>query len=261
MRTISLMEIGERGGQEYDVSAAIKTFLGQMSEGGIDIAAAIIKELLQNADDAKATKVKVVLDERAPSPNLPDNFHPIQGPALLVGNNASFKLPQEVSANEKDDFSAIRSVASGHKADQATSAGRFGIGFNSVYFITDNPVIFSRREVHIFDLLHKIFEVNGWKFSLDEFPSSSSSSAGPVKNVIQWMFPKLVAGFEKSIGELSADPQGDYRKTLFRLPLRKLGGKTEKQPLFNQHFPNYDDRFKLLRDMSTQAARSLSDLG
>ena len=193
------MDLGEKSGQEYDVAAGIKTFLGQMSEGGIDIAAAIIKELLQNADDAQATEVTVVLDERTRTPQLPaEEYKSIIAPALLVGNDAFFKLPEDVSENEKDDFSAIKSVASGHKAGQATSAGRFGIGFNSVYFITDNPVIFSRREIHIFDLLHKVYDVNGWKFSLDDFPASSPSLVGPVKSVIQWMFPQSVANFASS---------------------------------------------------------------
>jgi len=252
-----MSEIGEKSGQEYDVAAAIKTFLGQMSEGGIDIAAAIIKELLQNADDAQATTVSVILDERTAPSSLPEKFCPIQSPALLVGNDASFKLPTEVMEGEKDDFSAIRSVASGHKAGQATSAGRFGIGFNSVYFITDNPVIFSRREIHIFDLLHNVFDVNGWKFSLDDFPSSLSPSAGPVKNVIQWIFPKIVANFERSFGDLAADSQGDYKRTLFRLPLRQFNGNGGAKPLFHQDFKEPNERLKLLRDMANQAAQAI----
>jgi hypothetical protein len=251
------MDLGEKSGQEYDVAAGIKTFLGQMSEGGIDIAAAIIKELLQNADDAQATEVTVVLDERTRIPELPaEEYKRIIAPALLVTNNAYFKLPEDVSENEKDDFSAIKSVASGHKAGQATSAGRFGIGFNSVYFITDNPIIFSRREIHIFDLLHKVYDVNGWKFSLDDFPASSPSLVGPVKSVIQWMFPQSIANFKPSFGEISKDSNGDYKRTIFRLPLRQPD-KSLLNPLFNRHFKDSDEREKLLRDMASQAAKSI----
>ena len=39
--------IGQGGGQKYEIVRAIETFLGQMAEGGIDLAAAVIKELLQ----------------------------------------------------------------------------------------------------------------------------------------------------------------------------------------------------------------------
>ena len=50
------LEIGRAGGQQYDVAKAIRSSLQQMAEGNIDFGAAVIKELLQNADDAKATK-------------------------------------------------------------------------------------------------------------------------------------------------------------------------------------------------------------
>ena len=45
-------EIGKAGGPQYDVGRAIKSFLDQMAEGNIDLGAAVIKELMQNADDA-----------------------------------------------------------------------------------------------------------------------------------------------------------------------------------------------------------------
>jgi len=58
--------IGTSAGQQYDVARAIQAFLGQMAEGGIGVAAAVIKELWHNADDAGATEISVVLDERTP---------------------------------------------------------------------------------------------------------------------------------------------------------------------------------------------------
>jgi len=151
--------IGSHGGQQYDIVRAIQTFLGQMAEGGIGVAAAVIKELLQNADDAGATEVSVILDERPPPPDFPSDYRPLLVPAILVRNNRPFKLKKEVAEGDTDDFTAICDVASGHKRAQATAAGRFGIGFNSVYFLTDTPVLFSRREVHVFDLLHLVSRV------------------------------------------------------------------------------------------------------
>jgi len=95
-------KIGESRGQQYDVAKAIRTFLGQMAEGGISVASAVIKELLQNADDAGATEVHVVLDERSRGGDVPDEYRPLLAPALLVRNNASFRLLSEVLPDEKD---------------------------------------------------------------------------------------------------------------------------------------------------------------
>ena len=55
-------EIGHKGGQEFPIVRSIQTFLGQMAEGGAQPGTAVLKELLQNADDAGATELSVVLD-------------------------------------------------------------------------------------------------------------------------------------------------------------------------------------------------------
>src|SRR5262245_25130958 len=109
---------GDRGGQHYDIFRAIQNFLGQMAEGGIGIASAVIKELLQNADDAGASEVTVILDERVPPRNFPEEYGPLLGPAIIVRNNAPFKLKTEVRSNEMDDFTAICDVATRHKREQ-----------------------------------------------------------------------------------------------------------------------------------------------
>src|SRR5438445_1589426 len=197
--------VGSAGGQQYPVLRSIQKFLQQMAEGGARAAPTVIKELLQNADDAGASEVVVLLDERPEPGYLPPDYADLFGPALLVRNNARFRLSEDCDVNESDDFTAIRDVARGHKRAQATAAGRFGIGFNSVYFLTDTPLLFSRREVHIFDLLHAVFEADGWRFSLDDFPANGPSHAGPVKNVIDWCLPRAALG-TNSFGSLAMDP-------------------------------------------------------
>jgi hypothetical protein len=67
-------DIGEAKGPQYDVARAIKSFLGQMAEGGIKLGAAVIKELMQNADDAGAKEMSVFLDERPVPPRFDDNY-------------------------------------------------------------------------------------------------------------------------------------------------------------------------------------------
>lgn len=253
--------IGERGGQEYDVARAIRTFLEQMAGGaGFSFGGAVIKELIQNADDAGASELLVALDERM-MPDLPAEcvpYSPLWAPALLVRNDAPFRVAGEVAVEDKDDFAAICDVAGGHKRFTPTAAGRFGIGFNSVYFLTDTPLLFSRREVHLFDLRHLMFNANGWKFLLDQFPAAASS-AGPIKCVLDWVLPKAIVG-HAAFQEVANDGT-DYRSTVFRLPLRQTvepGSKNTRGSVFQgASFPQVADREKLVRDMCEQAKRSL----
>src|SRR5260370_21391034 len=87
-KKMAALEIGHAGGQQFDVARAIRTFLQQMAEGNIDRGAAVIKELLQNADDAEATEVNVILDGRSASP-VDRRLTSLQVPSLLVLNHKS----------------------------------------------------------------------------------------------------------------------------------------------------------------------------
>ncbi|WP_323796857.1 protein NO VEIN domain-containing protein [Nisaea sp.] len=100
------------------------------------------REIIQNADDAGASKIRFSLE-----PNC-----------LRVWNNERFqscgrtdaKCPWEVDGDPSDgtrkacDFHAISTVGSGNKYRDPSLIGRFGIGFVSVYQITDTPIIRSQ---------------------------------------------------------------------------------------------------------------------
>ena len=46
-------EIGQRGGQVFQVLESIRTTVADMGGGGGRVACTVLKELLQNADDAE----------------------------------------------------------------------------------------------------------------------------------------------------------------------------------------------------------------
>jgi sacsin len=258
-------DVGRAGGQQYPVLKAIQTFLQQMAEGNVATEPAVIKELLQNADDAGASELTVVLDERQPRDGLrgaAGRYAPLLAPALLVYNNAPFYICQKCrnapggcECLKRDDFCAIRDVAAANKRAQATAAGRFGLGFNSVYWLTDTPMLFSRREVHVFDLLHSIFDDNGWQFPLDDFRGDSASKAGIIKCVLEWCFPKKALFCDRSFAELAAAPDGDYENTIFRLPLRQT--ESASPAVDERRFHSPDERLALLHSMADEAARSV----
>ena len=98
----------------------------------------IFKELIQNADDAKATEIHFIYDtRRLPTKYIfqgKSNWKELQGPALCVYNNRPF---------DKKDVEGIRSLGVGSKIDDAEKIGRYGIGFNAVYHLTDCPSFLS----------------------------------------------------------------------------------------------------------------------
>eukprot|EP00759_Apiculatamorpha_spiralis_P039689 PhF_6_TR38602/c0_g2_i1/m.57436 len=92
---------------------------------------AVLKEMLQNADDATATTFRVCYDTRnhtAPSlTGTPlQGMLPFLGSSLLVYNDAVFT---------DADLKSIQSIGGSVKRGNVTKTGRFGIGFNSVYHV------------------------------------------------------------------------------------------------------------------------------
>lgn len=85
----------------------------------------ILRELLQNADDAGASSVRLVLDLNSyPTDNLLHaDLAQYQGPALLAYNSAVFPA---------EDFESLSRVGDSRKLRDGYSTGKFGRGFNSV---------------------------------------------------------------------------------------------------------------------------------
>ena len=104
----------------------------------------ILKELLQNADDAKASKMYVILDERTHEGGrlLSEEWQDLQGPALLVWNDSVFS---------ESDIEGIQKLGIGNKPSDADTIGQYGIGFNSVYHLTDCPSFISAGNLCVFD--------------------------------------------------------------------------------------------------------------
>ena len=104
----------------------------------------VFKEMIQNAEDAGASEIKFVIDWRNHPTEylLTKEMEAWQGPALLVYNNAVFS---------DEDFTNICEIAGASKKIDPTKIGRFGIGFCSVYHITDVPSFVSRNFYTVFD--------------------------------------------------------------------------------------------------------------
>ena len=99
----------------------------------------ILKELLQNADDAQATEICFIKDPRHhPDEKVfRDSWKPLQGPALCVYNNRPFT---------KADIKGLCNLGKGSKGEDPNKTGQYGVGFNAVYHLTDVPSFRSMGE-------------------------------------------------------------------------------------------------------------------
>ena len=104
----------------------------------------LLMELLQNADDAGAGELALMLDTTDyPSDSiLGPGMAPWQGPALVAFNDAMFT---------QQDLHNISRIGQDSKLDKPSSIGRFGLGFNCVYHFTDVPSFVSGDFLVTFD--------------------------------------------------------------------------------------------------------------
>eukprot|EP00741_Cyanophora_paradoxa_P025245 tig00000361_g24364.t1 len=113
-------------GQKSSRTRNIKNVLHQYLEG-----TQIFRELMQNADDARATRIAFVVDLRTDHPA--DKLVATGGtrgreqvaalqraPALLVFNDRPFS---------EEDFEAIRKLGDSDKARSTNKIGQWGLGF------------------------------------------------------------------------------------------------------------------------------------
>ena len=128
-----------QAGQHQPITLRIKRIVEDYATGSD-----IFKELLQNADDAKATEVKFLIDWRKhpTSQLLANKLEEWQGPALIAYNNAVFS---------DQDFDHICELDAATKMSDPHKTGRFGVGFCATYRITDVPSFISRRYFTMFD--------------------------------------------------------------------------------------------------------------
>ena len=172
-----------------------------------------IKEILQNADDAKATKLCVILDKRQlvskKNKMISDNWNELQGPALLLWNNSTFT---------DKDLQGIQDLGTGGKRGDSDTIGQFGIGFSVVYHVTDCPSIVTSVDgvssLCVFDPLCKYV------------PGADVSNPGrryEIKESFWKNFPAIKQGY--NIDKLDGCPDNMkedlWKGSLFRLPLRK----------------------------------------
>ena len=197
----------------------------------------ILKELVQNADDAKATEVQFIYDKRT-LPHvrvLQENASEVQGPALCVYNNKFFS---------EDDFNGICILGIGSKQNEPSKTGQYGIGFNAVYHLTDCPSFLSNDDTLCILDPH-------CKYSPQATKDAPGGKYSNIDDDFKDVFSDTVSGY-----------LGDFKdrfplkgSTMFRLPLR-TENQSNKSKISGRHVTDIIIN-RLMKDFQTEAKKSL----
>uniref|UniRef100_UPI00358E8447 sacsin n=1 Tax=Myxine glutinosa TaxID=7769 RepID=UPI00358E8447 len=237
----SLQMKGLRGGGKFGQSTPplvdfLKDILRRYPEGG-----QILKELVQNAEDAGASDVKFLYDECSHGTDSLwcKELAKFQGPALYSYNNAVFM---------ECDWKGIQETARSQKKDDPLKVGRFGLGFNSVYHVTDLPSILSGEQIGILDPHEAVFGARetgrSWHL-LDDCEEIQK---------LHDQFSPYMGLFGNNETVLGS---GHFPGTIFRFPLRKspsqlssnLYSKEEVMELFHSFIADADTVLLFLKNV------------
>jgi hypothetical protein len=134
-----------------------------------------------------------------------------QGPAIWIYNDAEFS---------PKDFQALIKLGTGGKSHDETKIGRFGIGFNCAFHITDLPSFVSGKYIVFLDPNSKYLPAQGYP---------PRRCRGNRFNFIEMEFKKHFPDQCYPYEALGCDFTKEFKGTLFRLPLRttKLAAQSE----------------------------------
>ncbi|XP_048734804.2 sacsin-like [Ostrea edulis] len=202
----------------------LRTILSEYPDDG-----QILKEIIQNAEDAGASEMKILYDGRRTVQQESTKKAPFRkyfrGPALLVYNNAVFS---------EEDWQGIKMLYSSIKEFDRTKVGRFGLGFKSVFHITDHPLIISGKQLLVIDP-HQDSSKVCQTMQLRKLHKYKKMKVEDCLETFQGVF-----GFDQSTLD-----NGHFKGTIFRFPLREneteLSDNTYDESKVNDLFMSFKD--------------------
>ncbi|XP_062620066.1 sacsin-like, partial [Saccostrea cucullata] len=193
------------GLQDPPVRRQLQNILRQYPDGP-----QIIRELVQNAEDAKASTFKVMtcMEDNLGDGDFDSKYKKIfQGPALCAFNDRVFT---------ENDWKGIKTIyVSVKEKDDTFKIGRFGLGFKSVFHLTDTPVIISGDRLLIIDPTSRTEKVCH-NVTFKKLTSRYKFTLWPVLRKVLNLDNGGVFGLETSNVQ-----EGYFPNTLFWFPLRR----------------------------------------
>ena len=225
----------------------------------------IFKEFVQNADDAGASEVAFVLDQRKFKTerlfSRRRNWQKLQEmPSLLIFNNRKFS---------DEDIKGITKLGRGAKRDTPETIGRFGIGFNVAYHVTDCPMFVSHMEggqpehFCVFDPNRKYAPLpersppgRRWELTKDQ-GKLDTLLVDQMEPYSEETFLKLQEADPGSFTQMTSSQKWRDGYVLFRLPLTRESIAYPPSQLTEGNRTTECSLRKNLTDFSSEAAHTL----
>ena len=188
----------------------------------------VLKELIQNADDAGATKVRFLYDERrnedAQTILIDKGMKELQGPALWAYNDKVFT---------QHDFDSFVKLSAATKEHNQGKIGRFGLGFNAVYNLTDVPSLVSQNYIVFLDPHTKHLGNAIRDKSRPGIRLNFKTNTKQIQQLTDQFKP-----FNGIFGcDFGSEMKTSYPATLFRFPLRTREQAASSE-ICKQHYSN-----------------------
>ena len=211
-RSISRRSDGVRHLPQADIESIRDVLRGYGSSGGI------LKELIQNAEDAKARSMNVFLVP--PDPAASQSL--LRYPGLLVVNDGEFK---------PEHRDAIRQMSLGTKGTEDRAIGRFGKGLKSVFRWCEAFFIIARTDTQ-----------NGWKdrYVADLFNPWHGWRHSDWDQELESHCEELVSKVEQV---LTYPPGEPWLALWFPLRQEQLGDRESEREWIDPYFPGDDPGF------------------
>ena len=102
----------------------------------------ILKELVQNADDAESTELRIHFYE-----GIPEASHPLlRRKGIFVYDNGKFSSINDVDDEKKSNEYGVLSIGGTDKDDDIEKIGKYGLGMKSIFHICDAFFYYINKE-------------------------------------------------------------------------------------------------------------------
>lgn len=152
------------------------------------------------------------------------------GPALYVFNSSVFS---------DDDFASIISVGQSVKRDDNAKIGKYGLGFNCAYHLTDVVSFISRTSLIMFDP-HALYLPNRLPGVKIDFLKEGEDG-----RTFREKYPGSAAPFQFDL-PFQCNLESEFHGTLFRFPLRTSAQASKS--LISSHCPTHQELLGILHD-------------
>ncbi|CAG8555991.1 6851_t:CDS:2 [Racocetra persica] len=190
----------------------------------------ILREILQNSDDAKSSVQIFILNHKTyPSEKLCDpKLERYQGPALLSANDTIF---------QPEDFKSLVNLANSMKIDKYDKIGVMGIGFNSIFHVSDVSSIISGSSYVLIDPHERQYcnvkpGQRGFKADFLEHDLLNEHPDQFDPFLIEFIKSELI---KKNRHQFENVPDRFYNGTIFRYPLRTSRDAEESEISNKEH--------------------------